>query len=118
MAAVLAQGATFSFNGTAYTALSIRVERSTPELVNMSGTGDGAGKMVMVPSGDFQSPGSITVEALGASAPALGSRGQVSIGGSLAGFSFNAICTGISVEARVGDLVRSVITFTPTDYYG
>lgn len=118
--ASLAQGSSCSFAGVAFTAVSVRVESPTAELADMTGTSSNLGTMAMMPTGGVTSPGSVTVEVLSPLYPgSLVKRvGPLAFGGPGIGLSINCVCTSVSVEAKVGDLIRSTLTFVPSDYYG
>lgn len=117
---MLAQGASFTFRGAAYSVTSVTVEGPTPEVTNATGIGDLAGAVVMVPTGGRTSPGSISIEAIGFVDPIslVGLKGQAAFASPAGSISRNAICESASVEAATGELLRVRMVFTATDYYG
>lgn len=109
----IAHPASFSFNGS-YDIVSISVEPAQPEIVNMSGRSGSASDMKMVWTGAYVAPGRITVEAIGASRPTVGSKGSASFSFPGGSASYTAICESSALEARVGDLLRSRFTLVIT----
>lgn len=119
--ATSSQGSTFTFNGVAYSVTSVSVKAPTPEVVNMTNGSHDKGKIYMVPTGDYTSPGSVEVEAIGFSDPkgSVGTLGPLVFqtrGGSVA--STYAICSDASADAKIGDLLRIRFSFTLTDHQG
>lgn len=113
----IAYNASFSFGGFSGQVTGISVEAGTPEIVDMTGSGDPPGTAVMVPTGDFK-PGSITVDFLaGGSVPNTGTKGQLSFNSSVYSIGRNVVLESAQVEARVGELVRGTMKFVMTDYY-
>jgi hypothetical protein len=113
--AVIASGKV-SFGTTSFEATSVRVEGSVAEVVDMTSASNTGKQAVMVPSGAYSSPGSAVVEAFIASDPSalVGNSGILSY----MNFSRRVVCTSVSIEGRTGDLIRCVLSFTPTDYTG
>jgi hypothetical protein len=129
MAGVSAQGTFFSFGGSLYTATSITVNDgvsqggSSPQRQRVSAatlstdpnsyepyipiwfpdpTGEGGG-------GEDRTK-TVEVEFIGHSAPAAGTSGAISVTGRIS-VSGTATCTGSSVTAQTGDVVRGTATF-------
>jgi hypothetical protein len=115
--AVIASGKV-SFGTTSFEATSVRVEGSVAEVVDMTSASNSGNQAVMVPSGAYSSPGSAVIEALisSSSDPSalVGTTGNLSY----MGFGRRVVCTSVSIEGRTGDLIRCVLSFTPTDYTG
>jgi hypothetical protein len=117
-------GATFTFGGSSgnLTAkvVGLTVETPTAEMVDMAGISDGAGQIVLVPTGSWTG-GSISVEYIDATVDpqsfvrqtgvATFSSGQVTV-------SKRVILESASREIRVGDAVRGTLKFRITDYVG
>lgn len=118
MPIALAQKSVFSFKGTPYTVTSVSVEAPQPEVVNMTSIGDTVRCLIMVPTGDLTSPGSINVECLGFDDPStmVGLMGQAIFSTTQRTITHTAICSSASVDARTGDVLRVRFTLTPTDY--
>lgn len=115
------QGSFLTFDGTTLTVTSVSVRAPKPEIVNVTSKDDPPGKIMMRPTGEFTEPGAIEVEALGFENPAdkIGKHGQLTF--STAGGTISnqwVICSDVSAEARVGDLLRLRMAFTLTDYTG
>lgn len=113
----LSQGATLSFNGANFSVVSISASGPRPELVMLNGINGSIGEMNMHWTGDYEDAASVDAEVLAFANPSdmVGSKGALSVsapgGGSVSG---QAICTGAVAEARVGDLLRSRLTFSIT----
>lgn len=116
--AVSSQGSTFSFNGSAFTVTNVSVKAPTPEIANVTGINDPLGKMYLVPTGDFTSPGTVDIEAFSFQDPKslVGILGSLAFSTPAGSVTYSAICTGAEAEARVGDALRCRLSFTITDY--
>lgn len=115
--ATLANQSKFTFKSGVYTVTSVSVEAPQPEIVNMTGVSDGPKVMRMVRTGDYTSPGRISVQGFGFYDPKnlVGEFGNVSFetpSGTVGRF---CILDSASTEARVGDVLRVSMTFMPTD---
>jgi len=117
-AATLANQSSFTFGGVTYTVTSVSVESPGVEIVNMTSSSDGPGKMMMVKTGDYTSPGRISVEGFGANDP----KGLVNLTGDAVFdtprgvISRYCILDSARTEGKVGDVLRVSFTLTPTDY--
>jgi hypothetical protein len=120
MAGVTAHGATFSFNGIRATITGISVEMPTAEVADMTGAGDSAGQMVIVPTGAW-SGGTITVDFLainGDPQAYVKQTGQLTFASAGYSVSRRVLLESASVDARAGELVRGSLRFRMTDYMG
>jgi hypothetical protein len=117
MPAITAHGATFTFNGFRADVTGLSVQTPTAEIADMTGVGNSAGQMVLVPTGDW-SGGQVTVECLGASDPQalVRSRGVATFSSPKLTVTRRVICESASVEARSGELVRCTLNLRITDY--
>lgn len=111
--------ANFTFNGAVATVVGIQVETPSAEIVDMTGVGDNANAIVMVPTGAFTG-GTITVDYLANGVPAaeLGTVGSVVFTSSAINVTRRGILESATVEARTGELVRGTMRFRLTDYLG
>jgi hypothetical protein len=115
MAAIASGNVTFGAH--TFDATSVRVDGSVAEVVDMTSVTDGSGQVFMVPTGAYSSPGSAVIEALFTFDPSSLVR-RTGILSFSDRFSRRVVCTSVSVEGKTGDLLRCVLTFTPTDYTG
>ena len=117
-APTLANQSSFSFSGVTYTVTSVSVEAPSPEIVNMTSPTDAAGKMMMVKTGDYTSPGRISVEGFGANDPMglVNLTGMAVFSTPLGAISRYCILDSARTEGRVGDVLRVSFTLTPTDF--
>ena len=115
---MLAHGTTFQFKSTSYSVTSIRVQLREPEIANMTSQYDPVDKNMLVKTGAFTTPTSIDIEFIGATYPAEGDAGPLQISGSAGAYSQHAICSSVTRDARVSDVVRGTARFTVTDYTG
>lgn len=120
MPALSTQGSTLTFGTVTFTVTSVSVDAPQPEIVNMTDPGDPAQTMKMVYTGDFTSPGRVSVEAIGAIDPTglIGRNENMTFGFAGGTIQRRAICDSATVDARVGDIFRLRMTFTPTNYAG
>lgn len=118
--AALANGSTFSFKGSSYTVTSVTVDGPTPEVADVTSATDQAGRKVLAWTGDYTSPGSISVDGFGFVDPLglIGQRGTAVFATPSGSLSRNVYCEQASVEARTQDVIRVRFRFVPTDYYG
>jgi len=121
MAGLTAQGTSASFNGISFTVTGFSFESPAAVLTDMTSGRSSVGATVMAPTGE-KTPGTITVDFLaddsfGNPQSLSGVRSTLSISGPY-GLSRNVVCTGGTVQASVGDLVRGTLQFTITDWYG
>jgi hypothetical protein len=116
----LAQGA-FKFDNQSYEVVSLTVEAPEPEIVDMTSVDDAIKVKRMVRTGDYRSPGRISLDAFSASDP------KTLVGHSgVAVFSTNdtpsvsitrhVIVDSVSTDAKIGDVYRARITMMPTDH--
>ena len=122
MAGVIAQGATFTFNGAVATITGLSISTPKAEIVDMTGINDPASATVLVPTG-ANGPGSVTVDyihAYGGLDPqaVIGVRGPLVFGSPGYSVTRNVILESASTEVRSGDVVRGSLNFVMTDYYG
>lgn len=115
----IAYGATFTFNSVAATVVGVQVETPSAEIVDMTGVGDNANQIVMVPTGAFTG-GTITVDYLANGVPAaeLGTVGPIVFASPAFTVERRGILESATVEARTGELVRGTLRFRLTDYMG
>ena len=121
MAGLTAQGTTASFNGTSFTVTGFSFEPPAAILTDMTAAGDLVGARKMAPTGE-KTPGTFTVDFLAGNSfgnpqDLSGVQSKLSISGPYT-LSRNVVCTGGTVQASVGDLVRGTLQFTITDWYG
>ena len=111
--------ANFTFNGAAATVVSVQVETPAAEIVDMTGVGDNANALVLVPTGAYTG-GSITVDYLANGVPQaeLGTVGSLVFTSSALNVTRRAILESATVEARTGELVRGTMRFRTTVYTG
>lgn len=140
MAAVVAQGASFSFTPSgrggvgrpqkpsAFTGRVSRIEVETPtaEVIDATGVDDASGASVLVPTGAYKG-GTIRVDYVAntgngqgvATADSLvGWGGQLSFTATGYSISRQCVCEAASSSAAAGDIVRGSIKFLMTDWYG
>ena len=115
--ATLANQSKFTFGGNVYTVTSVSVEAPQPEIVNMTAVTDGAKVVRMVYTGDYTSPGRISVQGFGFYDPKdlIGLADNASFETPSGTVSRFCILDSASTEARVGDVLRVSMTFMPTD---
>ena len=121
MAGLTAQGTAASFDGNSFTVTGFSFEPPAAVLTNMTSKLASVDATVMAPTGE-RTPGTITVDFLADNSfsdpqSLTGTRATLSISGPY-GLSRNAVCTGGTVQASVGDLIRGTLQFTITDWYG
>lgn len=121
MAGLTAQGTAASFNGNSFTVTGFSFEPPAAVLTDMTAAMDLVDATVMAPTGE-KTPGTITVDFLADNSfsnpqELSGTRATLSISGPY-GLSRNVVCTGGTVQASVGDLIRGTLQFTITDWYG
>lgn len=111
--------ATFSFNGAVATVVGVQVETPSAEIVDMTGVGDNANAIVLVPTGAYTG-GTITVDYLANGVPQaeLGTVGPIVFTSSALSVTRRGILESATVEARTGELVRGTMRFRLTDYTG
>ena len=121
MAGITAQGTAASFGSTQFVVTAFSFTPPAEQLTDMTSVVDLIGANVMVPTGETQ-PGTISLDFIadsGFSNPQdiIGDRDSLVISGPY-GLTRNAVCTGGSVQASMGDVIRGSLEFTITDYYG
>lgn len=121
MAGLSAQGTSASFDGTTFTVTGFSFEPPAAILTDMTAALDFVDAKKMAPTGET-TPGTITVDFLADNSfsdpqSLSGTQASLSISGPY-GLSRNVVCTGGSVQAAVGDLIRGTLQFTITDWYG
>lgn len=118
MAFESAQGVVFTFNGTVYTATSISVSRSQGEFNVTSLNIKPSDGKPRYRAGGLKSL-ELKVDWIGATVPptdnvysiAMGGEGAASESG-ITGDSIGvALCTGLSITAQAGDLIKGSATF-------
>jgi hypothetical protein len=115
--AISSQGTTFTFAGLQAHYTSISVEEPEAEVVDMTAAGDPLSiKRRMVATGDFTSPGSISVDYIrlaGTPAPLAisGLEGQLSISHPNISVSKKAVLQSATSEMAVGDFLRGTLKF-------
>lgn len=130
MAGVSSQGTFFSFAGASYVATRITVsegsndsssakaQRQRVSIATLASDPNGYEPYIPIWQPDPNGEGSdeedrtksIEVDYIGQTQPAAGTVGSVSISGGIS-FSGQATCTGSSLTASVGDLVRGSASF-------
>lgn len=118
MGVVLSNRSQFVFAGQTYTATSVSITAPTPEVVNMTSLTDPIRAQMLVPTGDYTSPGRIEVECFGFSDPKnmIGMIGTALLTTRAGTISRTVVCDSADVNAQVGALLRLRFSLTPTDY--
>lgn len=103
-------GTTFLFDGSAYTATSISVSRSTQEF-DVTHCGIAVDTYQMYRASEVENC-EMKVDWVGISVPQVTATGTISFTGLEAGFiGAKALATGLTLTASAGDLVRGSCTF-------
>lgn len=118
MAYESSQGLTFKFNGVAYTATSIAVSRSRGEIAVTSTDIPSEGGLVRYRPGGLKSM-EIKVDWVGKTIPPTGGLYSFSLDrddnedvtDGDAGLATKALCTGLTITAQAGDLIKGSATF-------
>jgi|OM-RGC.v1.027940788 hypothetical protein len=121
MAGITAQGTAARFGSTKFVVTAFSFTPPTERLTDMTSAVSPIGANVMVATGETQ-PGTISLEFMADSRFSnpqniIGYRRSLVISGPYE-LTRNAVCTGGSVQASVGDVIRGSLEFTITDYYG
>lgn len=117
----LANESTFTFKGSAYTVTSVTVEAPTPEIANLTGFNTPVGKFDLAKTGDYTSPGSISIEGFGFQDPKVyvdNDPADAVFSTPKGNITRRCFVQSASVTGRVGDVLRISMTLTPTDYTG
>lgn len=135
MAGLVPKRAGFTFVTRAGISFSARVtsvafEAAQAAVVDMTGTASPLGEQVLVPTGEWASPGTITVDFIYEGSPFF-DAGQVDYTDSLVRkpgsvtftstaytITRNVICDSVAITATTGDIVRGTLKFILTDYLG
>lgn len=115
MAGTSSQGTSFTFGASAYTITSVSVDLGQ-ERERVSGAHMGLGPNDIEPvyylHRSVDSLPTVQVEFIGASAPAVGANGAITVSGKLAFGPYTAAtCIASQVSASVGELVRGSASF-------
>lgn len=113
----LANQSAFSFGGSEWTVTSVSVDSPQPEILNVTGIGDGVNVIRMHPTGAFLSPGRVSVEGFGVYDPRLlvGQKGDASFQTPKGTVSHYCIVESASTSGRVGDVLRFSMTLMLCD---
>jgi hypothetical protein len=115
--AISSQGATFTFPGITAHYTSISVEEPEAEVVDVTKIDAPLSiKRHMMATGDYTSPGSVSVDYIrlaGTAAPMTltGLEGQLSISHANISVSKKAVLQSATSEMAVGDFLRGTLTF-------
>ena len=133
--AISSQGTTFTFLGTVYTVTSVSVnyggggggaeqrqrvssaflgsdpEKPEPFVEIWQPDPTGAGRLSSSGGNETKTTHAVDIEFLGASPPAYGSTGSLSIAGPITLTFGEATCRSATIRASVGDIVRGSASF-------
>ena len=110
------QGIVFTFNSVVYTATSLSRSRKCAE-IDVSTTSITAGSRRQYAASGLKDGDEISMDFFGQQSPDMSATHTISItgGGSFgSGMVANALCTGVSATAKVGDLITGNATFRCT----
>lgn len=116
----LAQGLV-TLDGDALTVVSMTVEAPQAEIANMTSLTDSLKFKRLIRTGDYTTPGRISMELFSAEDPAAksGYSGPAVFSASSTPtltITKHVIVDSVSLDARIGDVYRSRMTMTVTDY--
>ena len=109
MAFEVSQGIKFTFNSVVYTATSIAVSRSRAEN-DISTTDLAAGSFRRLRAGKLDSV-EIKVDWIGLTVPPVDATAAFTLSSGLGHTGTIALCTGLSLTATAGDLIKGSATF-------
>lgn len=109
MAFESAQGITFSFASSVYTATQVAVSKSRQDF-DISSTDLGEGDLRRIRAGKLENI-EIKVDWLGDTVPPVKSPQAFTLTGGLGVTGGMAICTGLSITGAAGDLIKGTATF-------
>lgn len=107
--ATYATGITFTFNGDPYTATQISVSRSASE-IDCTSTDIGDGGLRRFRAGEVENC-EIKVDWVGLTVPPVDATAAFTLTSGLGHTGSIALCTGLSITATAGDLIKGSATF-------
>lgn len=107
--ATYATGITFSFGGAAYTATQISVSRNAGE-IDCTSTDIQDGGLRRFRASEVENC-EIKVDWIGLTVPPVDATQAFSISSGLGATGTSALCTGLSITATAGDLIKGSATF-------
>jgi hypothetical protein len=113
-----AQGSTFTFDGDEYRVVSVKFDQKGGEddITDMSVP---AGQYRKYASKPIKDGAEVSIEFWGTTTPTVLTTGTIAFtktggGEALSGLSGTAICTSISLDAKVGELIKGTASFRLT----
>ena len=104
-----AQGGTFTFDGDTYTVVSVKFDQKGSEMDITDLSVPSGSYRVYAPS-PIKDGAEVSVEFWGVTAPEALQEGAISFD-KISAITGNAICTSVSLDAKVGELIKGTAGF-------